>query len=61
MMPVVQHIKHAPTASAEIWHALGTTLAENFRPPFSLSEDTMLRYANETLTIIHELSEKVCI
>lgn len=59
MQPVVQHVRHTPAGNPDIWHALGNALADNFHPPFNLTEETMVRYANETLTIIHELSEKV--
>jgi hypothetical protein len=59
--PIALHIKHPPAGNEQIWLSLGANLAKNFHPPFEISSETMLRYATETLTIIHELSQKVAI
>lgn len=57
--PAALHVQHSPAGDADSWLALGKALSANLQPPFELSRETMPRFANETLTIINKLSEKV--
>ncbi|MPL68048.1 hypothetical protein SDC9_13761 [bioreactor metagenome] len=57
--PVTLHVKHPPSGDANSWLQFGIDLSTHFKPPFSLSAETMARYAEETLTIINKLSQEV--
>lgn len=57
--PIALHVTHPQPGDAITWLNLGMTFSSHFHPPFKLSQDTMIRYANETLTIINKLSQEV--
>lgn len=57
--PVALHVKHPPSGDVNSWLKLGMDLSTHFKPPFSLSAETMARYADETLTIINRMSQEV--
>ncbi|HEX2927768.1 MAG TPA: hypothetical protein VHP38_16165, partial [Ruminiclostridium sp.] len=59
LSPIALHRKHANTWDQETWLSLGTVLSSHFHPPFTLSRETMTRFASETLTIINTLSETI--
>ena len=57
--PTTIHVKHRPWGSQANWLTLGEALGSHLRPPFSLTEETMDRFAEDTLTIITTLSQQV--
>jgi hypothetical protein len=59
--PVGVHIAHETKWKLENWLEMGIAMARNFKPPFSLSHENMLKYAEETLTIIRKLSQEIAL
>lgn len=59
--PIALHVTHPQPGDALTWLNLGMALSSNFYPPFKLSQETMVRYANETLAIINKLSQEVAL
>lgn len=53
------HVRHKIYWDKKVWLQLGTNMAENFKPPFTLTDETMPKYALETLTIINKLSTNI--
>lgn len=59
--PVAVHVRHKINWDKKVWLELGNNMAENFKPPFTLTDETMPKYAMETLTIINKLSTTICL
>ena len=57
--PVAVHVRHKIYWDKKVWLQLGRDMAKNFKPPFKLTEETMPKYALETLTIINKLSTNI--
>lgn len=57
--PVAFHIKHTVNWNEYSWLSMGYRLSKYLRPPYDLTEVTMYRYLQETLLIIHNLSQPI--
>lgn len=59
--PTVMHIKHDTCWSWENWYSMGQEMGKTFKPPFELTSETMMKYLDETLTIIKTLAKEIVI
>lgn len=57
--PVAFHVKHPVNWNAHSWLAMGYRLSQYLKPPFELTDNTMKRYLQEAVTIIHKLSTPI--
>lgn len=54
--PIAFHVKHTVNWNAHSWLSMGYRLSKYLRPPFELTDASMKRYLQETVTIIHKLA-----
>lgn len=57
--PVAAHLRHKAMWDKKVWLELGAALAANFKPPYEVGSDNMLKFANDTLWILKKLSARL--